>query len=178
MFSPAPRTSTSCRMRRSKGSSQFSYPARIYYPNWLAEKSNLDESEVQPSLRDCFDCLLGGAPWGPHSLGRYGRTLSKNISKIDFPALPGWADVWRPALRALHLWRSLPCHFSLTLQQASQPLPRHAGAGGMTRGRATLSLESGCGTKGVFIQGSISENALAAFRGAVAVEGVAGIGYR
>ena len=28
----APRTSTSCRMRRSKGSSQFSYPARIYLP--------------------------------------------------------------------------------------------------------------------------------------------------
>ena len=28
----APRTSTWCRMRRSKGSSQFSYPARIYLP--------------------------------------------------------------------------------------------------------------------------------------------------
>ena len=25
---------------------------------------------------------------------------------IDFPALPGWADVWRSALRALHLWLS------------------------------------------------------------------------
>src|ERR1700676_4926552 len=25
---------------------------------------------------------------------------------IDFPALPGWADVWRSALRALHLQRS------------------------------------------------------------------------
>jgi hypothetical protein len=56
---------------------------------------------------------------------------------IDFPALPGWADVWRSALRALHLWRSLPCHFSLNLPQASQLLPRHAGAGGMTKEKAT-----------------------------------------
>ncbi len=41
-------------------------------------------------------------------------------SSSDFPALPGWADVWRSALRALHLQRSLPCHFSLDLPQASQ----------------------------------------------------------
>jgi hypothetical protein len=29
---------------------------------------------------------------------------------IDSPALPGWADVWRPALRASHPWR-LPVSF-------------------------------------------------------------------
>jgi hypothetical protein len=29
---------------------------------------------------------------------------------IDFPALPGWADVWRSALRASHPWR-LPVSF-------------------------------------------------------------------
>jgi hypothetical protein len=52
------------------------------------------------------------------------RWTTRNLlqEKIDFPALPGWADVWRSALRALLLWRSLPCHFSLYLPQASQLL--------------------------------------------------------
>jgi hypothetical protein len=27
---------------------------------------------------------------------------------IDFPALPGWADVWQSALRAFHPWRFVP----------------------------------------------------------------------
>jgi hypothetical protein len=50
---------------------------------------------------------------------------------------PGWADVWRSALRALHLWRSLPCHFSLNLPQASQPL-------GMTKRKGQRFVTSGC----------------------------------
>ena len=49
-------------------------------------------------------------------------TALGSSSGIYFPALPGWADVRRPALRALHLQRSLPCHFSLDLPQASQLL--------------------------------------------------------
>ncbi len=49
-------------------------------------------------------------------------TALGSSSGIDFPALPGWADVWLSALRALHLQRSLPCHFSLDLPQASQLL--------------------------------------------------------
>jgi hypothetical protein len=60
--------------------------------------------------------------------------------QIDFPALPGWADVWRSALRALHLWRSLPCHFSLNLPQASQLL-------GMTKESAKLPWKAVAGRR-------------------------------
>src|SRR6201999_2741646 len=62
---------------------------------------------------------------------------------IEFPALPGWADVWRSALRALHLWRSLPCHFSLNLPQTSRLL-------GMTKERATSLWKVVSGSKAFF----------------------------
>jgi hypothetical protein len=67
------------------------------------------------------------------------RWTTRNLlqEKIDFPALPGWADVWRSALRALLLWRSLPCHFSLYLPQASQLL-------GMTKGSVGFPVGIGC----------------------------------
>jgi hypothetical protein len=67
------------------------------------------------------------------------RLGARIIFDIDFPALPGWAHVWRPApstssgqaLWASHPWR-LQCHLFLNLPQASRLL-------GMTRGRVRLT---------------------------------------
>ena len=53
------------------------------------------------------------------TIGLVPRLRRSIIFGIGFPALPGWADVWRSALRALPPWRFLPCHFSLNLAQAS-----------------------------------------------------------
>jgi hypothetical protein len=61
---------------------------------------------------------------------------------IHFPALPGWADVWRSALRALHLLRSLPCHFTLNLPQASRLLGEDQGKGCCLPGVITGDLIS------------------------------------
>src|SRR5258708_25526607 len=69
---------------------------------------------------------------GDRTIDLVPRLRRSDLFGIDFPALPGWADVWRSALRALHLWRSLPCHFSLKLPQASQLLL-------MTKRRANVS---------------------------------------
>jgi hypothetical protein len=80
----------------------------------------------------------------PNDTGRGGRRFSaaptaRIIFDIDFPALSGWAHVWRPApstssgqaLWASHPWR-LQCHLFLNLPQASRLL-------GMTRGRVRLT---------------------------------------
>jgi hypothetical protein len=72
-----------------------------------------------------------GMTKGERTIDLVPRLRRSDPLQIDFPALPGWADVWRSALRALHLWPSLPCHFSLNLPQASQLL-------GMTKERASL----------------------------------------
>src|SRR5882757_1275928 len=86
---------------------------------------------ITPQERRSVECRASGAPTA--------RRGTRIIFGIDFPALPGWADVWRSALRALHLQRSLPCHFSLNWPLASQLLPRHAGAGGMTKGNPAFA---------------------------------------
>jgi hypothetical protein len=45
----------------------------------------------------------------------------------------------------------MPCHFSGNLPQASRLLPRHAGAGGMTKGRFVVSWKVVAGQKEFFI---------------------------
>jgi hypothetical protein len=47
------------------------------------------------------------------------RRRRSGLLRYCFPALPGWADVLRSALRALHTLRSSRCHFSLYLPRAS-----------------------------------------------------------
>jgi hypothetical protein len=52
-----------------------------------------------------------------------------------------WQEI---RVRALHPWRSSPCHFSLNLPQASLLL-------GMTKGRGAACMDAGCWTKAFFI---------------------------
>jgi hypothetical protein len=100
-----------------------------------------------PRLLNEMNCRsLHGAPGqvgcvaktqGELTIGLVPRLRRSDPLRDRFPSPTGWADVWRSALRALHLWPSLPCHFSLNLPQANQLLPRHAGAGGMAKGRVS-----------------------------------------
>jgi len=121
-------------------------------PAWRI-KSRLDDIEENQLLRVAGKIGLKGGSCKPHEIWVFSKTETDRICRqvqcraysarvlfgIDFPALPGWADVWRSALRALHLWRSLPSHFSLNLPQASHLL-------GMTKGRVVA--KSGlCGGK-------------------------------
>jgi hypothetical protein len=95
-------------------------------------------------------CEVGNPGCAPNDTGRADDRLSaapygaRILFGIDFPALPGWADVWRSALWALHLWPSLPCHCSLNLPQASHLL-------GMTKERATLQWIVVADQKALFI---------------------------
>jgi hypothetical protein len=66
---------------------------------------------------------------GERTIGLVPRLRRSDHFWIDFPALPGWADVWRSALRALCPWRFLPCHFSLSLPQVSRLLPTNKRVG-------------------------------------------------
>src|SRR5580658_10781289 len=55
---------------------------------------------------------------------------------VDSPALPGWADVWRSALRASHPWR-LPVSFLSQVAAGKSAARDDKGEGGP-------SVESGC----------------------------------
>jgi hypothetical protein len=74
------------------------------------------------------------------------RGLVPRLQRSDhlryrFPALPGWAHIWWSALRALHPWRLLPCHFSLDLPQASQRAPYDRSRGWVRNNQAFVADE-------------------------------------
>jgi hypothetical protein len=70
----------------------------------------------QPSRCSFHTQLAAGKSAPLNDTARFSAAPTALGSSPDlFPALPGWADVWRSALRALHPGRPLPCHFSLKL---------------------------------------------------------------
>ena len=72
-----------------------------------------------------------------YSLMKQCRTYGARVLfGIGSPALPGWADVWRSALRASHPWR-LPVSFLSQVVAGSSVARDHKGEG-------NASLESRC----------------------------------
>ncbi len=110
---------------------------------------NCERSAVEKHFQERSAELQIG--FSPNDTGRADDRFSTaptalgSSSGIDFPALPGWADVWRSALRALHLGQSLPCHFSLLAADKS-PAPTAGRGRRDDKGKSDASIERSCWT--------------------------------
>src|SRR5258708_39410813 len=68
---------------------------------------------------------------GERTIGLVPRLRRSDPLRDHFPALPGWADVWRSALRALHLCdfcRVILLQLAAGKSAAPTAAPWHAGA--------------------------------------------------